>query len=124
MTEITIYDKVGGKQFFVALVDRFYEGVAKDAILRPMYPPDLVPAKAHLAGFLSQYWGGPPQYSIERGHPRLRLRHAPFKIGVPERDAWVKHMTAALSKSDAPPEIKAEMLEYFESTATFLINQP
>ena len=119
----TIYDKVGGKQFFMELVERFYEGVAQDKILRPMYPPDLVPAKAHLAGFLSQYWGGPPQYSIERGHPRLRMRHMPFKIGVPEREAWVKHMTAALSKSDAPSEIKREMQEYFESTATFLINQ-
>lgn len=119
----TIYDKVGGKQFFVELVERFYGGVAKDEALRPMYPSDLVPAKAHLAGFLSQYWGGPPQYSIERGHPRLRLRHVPFKIGMAQRDAWVKHMTAALNKSDAPAEIKAEMLEYFESTATFLINQ-
>ncbi len=119
-----IYDRVGGKQFFVELVDRFYEGVAKDKILRPMYPPDLGLAKDHLSGFLSQYWGGPPQYSIERGHPRLRMRHVPFKIGVPEREAWVKHMTSALSKSEAPAEIKAEMLEYFESTATFLINQP
>ncbi len=119
----TIFDKVGGKQFFVELVDRFYEGVAKDELLRPMYPPDLVSARAHLAGFLSQYWGGPPQYSIERGHPRLRMRHMPFKIGVPEREAWVKHMTAALSKSNAPTEIKAEIQEYFESTATFLINQ-
>ena len=120
----SIYDKVGGKQFFVDLVDRFYEGVAKDETLRPMYPSELSPSKAHLAGFLSQYWGGPPQYSIERGHPRLRLRHMPFKIGAPQRDAWVKHMTSALSKSEAPAEIKAEMLAYFESTATFLINQP
>ena len=80
-----MYDRVGGEPFFVELVDRFYEGVAGDPTLRPLYPADLTDAKAHLAAFLVQYWGGPAAYSAARGHPRLRMRHAPFLIGLPER---------------------------------------
>ncbi len=119
----TLYDRVGGKAFFVALIERFYEGVASDTVLRPLYPQDLEPSSAHLAAFLAQYWGGPPQYSIERGHPRLRMRHFAFPIGQAERDAWVHHMTGAVNASEASPADKAEMLTYFDSTATFLINR-
>ena len=74
------FDRWGGETFFVALVDRFYEGVETDPLLRPMYPEDLSDSRRHLALFLSQYWGGPPVYSEERGHPRLRMRHARFAV--------------------------------------------
>ncbi|MEX2430535.1 MAG: globin [Dehalococcoidia bacterium] len=118
----TVYDRVGGHPFFTELVDRFYEAVAVDPLLRPLYPADLGPGKAHLAAFLAQYWGGPPQYTKERGHPRLRMRHAQFSIGQAERDAWVKHMCAAVAAMDVTPEDAAELAAYFERTATLLIN--
>ncbi len=118
-----MYDAVGGQAFFDQLVDRFYDGVADDPVLRPLYPEDLAPSRAHLAGFLAQYWGGPPHYSAERGHPRLRMRHAPFEIGVDERDAWMGHMRASLLEADLPGEIRSKMLDYFESAATHLINK-
>jgi hemoglobin len=119
----TLYERVGKEPFFVKLVDKFYEGVGQDVILRPLYPEDLVPGKAHLAGFLSQYWGGPPNYSMERGHPALRMRHRPFAIGQVERDAWVLHMTEAVAVSDASPQDKALMLAYFSDAGTFLMNR-
>jgi hemoglobin len=119
---VTVFEVVGGEAFFEALVDRFYAAVADDSLLRPMYPKDLVDAKAHLCGFLIQYWGGPTTYSDERGHPRLRMRHVPFVIGQPERDAWYQHMAAALEASDALPEVKNVMREYFDNAATAMIN--
>ena len=94
--EGSVYDAVGGERFFVDLVDRFYDGVATDVLLRPLYPEDLTAPRRHLALFLAQYWGGPSTYSDERGHPRLRMRHAPFVIGDAERDAWLRHMLASL----------------------------
>ena len=93
-----LYERVGGEAFFVDLVDRFYLGVAGDPLLRPLYPDDLHESSRHLALFLMQYWGGPATYGEERGHPRLRMRHAPFVIGPAERDAWLRHMLAALSE--------------------------
>ena len=120
----TMYERVGGLGFFVTLIERFYELAAADPVLRPVYPSDLGPPTAHLAAFLAQYWGGPPQYTAERGHPRLRMRHARFAIGQDERDAWMGHMSAALRSMDVPPEDAAELSEYFEETATFLINRP
>ncbi len=120
----TLYERVGGEPFFDELVEQFYEQVAVDPVLRPLYPDDLGPGKAHLAGFLAQYWGGPPNYSRERGHPRLRMRHAPFAIGRRERDAWVRHMTAAVATSSVSPEDAALLLAYFDDTATFLMNRP
>ena len=122
--DTTLYDRVGGRDFFVTLIERFYESIAVDPVLRPIYPNDLEPPKAHLAGFLAQYWGGPPQYTAERGHPRLRMRHAPFAIGQEERDTWVQHMSAALQSMDVSPEDAALLSEYFEDTATSLINRP
>lgn len=119
----TLYQRVGGQAWFDALVERFYEGVADDPVLRPMYPEDLEPGKRHLALFLGQYWGGPATYSEERGHPRLRARHLPFVIGERERDAWVRHMTAAVEAGDADDETKAELLAYVGDAATFVINQ-
>jgi hemoglobin len=118
----SVYEAVGGSAWFDALVDRFYEGVATDPRLRPMYPPDLTEPKRHLSGFLAQYWGGPPDYSAERGHPRLRMRHMPFVIGPAERDAWLQHMTAALDAMAPPPEVGPLMRSYFEQAAAAMIN--
>lgn len=121
-TPTTLYDLVGGEAWFVALVDRFYDGVADDPVLRPMYPDDLTDSRRHMVGFLVQYWGGPGTYSEQRGHPRLRMRHAPFPIGEPERDAWFRHMADAVRAGGLPPEAEAQVLAYFESASAHLIN--
>jgi hemoglobin len=118
----TMYERVGGEAFFVRLVERFYTGVAGDPVLRPLYPDDLLDAQAHLRAFLIQYWGGPRTYSDERGHPRLRMRHAPFVIGEVERDAWLRHMGDALSEAGLDPETEREFREYFEMAAESLVN--
>src|SRR4051812_28363900 len=95
--ERTFYEAVGGKEVFDRLVSRFYAGVAEDPVLRPLYPEqDLGPAAERLRMFLVQYWGGPRTYSEQRGHPRLRMRHAPFAIGERERDAWLHRMRVAV----------------------------
>ncbi len=121
-----LYDRVKGETFFVDLIDRFYLGVAGDPLLRPLYPDDLSEASRHLALFLAQYWGGPTTYSDERGHPRLRMRHAPFVIGLPEREAWLRHMLSALSGLEQEQRISAEdaaaFREYLEMAATSLVN--
>ena len=117
-----IYQKVGSDGPFYRLVDAFYEGVMQDSVIRPMYPFDLEPGKKHLAQFLIQRFGGPSDYSNDRGHPRLRMRHVSFKIGVTERDAWVHHMrNAVLTVPEFTPYM-SEIMEYFDSTATFMIN--
>lgn len=118
----TLYDRVGGEPFFTALCERFYAGVKQDPLLRPLYPEDLGPSQRHLALFLAQYFGGPPTYNAERGHPRLRLRHVPFAIGRPERDAWLDHMRAAVAASGAAPADQAALLSYFDLAATSLVN--
>jgi hemoglobin len=118
----TLYDAVGGQAFFDRLVAAFYERVERDPVLRPLYPEDLEPGKRALALFLAQYWGGPPAYSAEKGHPRLRMRHAPFAIGRAERDAWVAAMTAALAEISPPPDVFDAMGAYFEMAATAMIN--
>ena len=97
LSETTVYDAAGGMPFFEQLVAHFYDGVASDPVLRPLYPDDLAPSTRHLTLFLAQYWGGPTTYDAERGHPRLRMRHAPFAIGPAERDRWLVHMRAAIS---------------------------
>jgi hemoglobin len=121
-----VHDVLGGEPFFFELVDRFYAGVAADPLLRPLYPDDLTLAKEHLALFLIQYWGGPGTYSEQRGHPRLRMRHAPFVITGAERDAWLRHMTAtldvALASRDVAPEVEQQVREYFERAADFMVN--
>jgi hemoglobin len=121
-----LYDRVGGEAFFVELVNRFYLGVAGDPLLRPLYPDDLSESSAHLALFLMQYWGGPPTYSEQRGHPRLRMRHAPFVIGPAERDAWLRHMNGALDQLQAVSRITEadadELRAYLEMAANTLVN--
>jgi hemoglobin len=124
--EVTLYEAVGGMPFFETLVDRFYDGVRDDPALLSLYPEpeDLGPARRKLALFLAQYWGGPTTYQEERGHPALRMRHAPFAIGADERDRWLSHMRAALSAMDPPPEIAKALLDYFDLAADSLRNQP
>ena len=121
-----MHDAVGGGAFFDELVERFYQRVSTDLLLRPLYPDDLEPSKRHLALFLQQYWGGPGTYSEQRGHPRLRARHVPFVIGEPERDAWFGHMASALDslvvERAIDPQIEAQMLDYFAHAADFLVN--
>jgi hemoglobin len=121
---MTVYDVVGGAPFFVDLVDRFYSAVAADELLRPSYPEDLAGSRHWLALFLMQYWGGPPAYSRARGHPRLRMRHAPFVVGRAERNAWLRHMAAAVDASEGPSEVKELLHGYFEQASLAMINQP
>jgi hemoglobin len=119
----SLYEAVGGEPVFRQLVDRFYEGVAVDPILRPLYPDeDLTAAKDHLRMFLEQYWGGPTTYSEQRGHPRLRMRHAGWVIGPRERDAWLGHMRAAVDALDVSDEARAAIWEHVERAAHTLVN--
>jgi hemoglobin len=120
----SLYDRVGGDEFFFSLVERFYAGVESDALLRPLYPADLDPPRRRLALFLIQYWGGPHTYNAERGHPRLRMRHLKFAIGPAQRAAWLDHMRAAVETSDASPADVTTLLDYFETAATSLMNRP
>ena len=121
---LSLYDRVGGTPFFEALVARFYAGVAADPILRAVYPEaDLAPAQRRLTLFLMQYWGGPTTYDSERGHPRLRMRHAPFAIGPAERDRWLVHMRAAIAAQSTTPEIAAELERYFSMAAEAMRNR-
>lgn len=121
-SKATPYERWGGDPFFEALVDRFYEGIAVDPLLRPMYPDDLTESKAHLALFLAQYWGGPDVYNQQRGAPRLRMRHVPFVIGTAEADAWLRHMTAAVHASGLEPPDEEQLLDYLGMAARSLIN--
>jgi hemoglobin len=124
-TELTLFAAAGGMPFFEGLVDRFYEGVAGDAELLALYPHpgDLGPARHRLTLFLAQYWGGPTTYDAERGHPRLRMRHAPFAIGPAERDRWLAHMRAAVAASAPPPDVGRRLLAYFEMAADAMRNR-
>jgi len=122
--EISTYEAAGGMAFFEGLVDRFYEGVAVDPVLRPLYPEqDLAGARRRLTLFLAQYWGGPTTYNNERGHPRLRARHFPFGIGTPERDRWLVHMRDAVAAMDPPPEVAARLQQYFDVAAEAMRNR-
>lgn len=124
MPEPTLYDEVGGMPFFERLVDRFYEGIAGDDVLRPMYPePELAAARRRLTLFLVQYWGGPTTYLEERGHPRLRARHFPFSIGRLERDRWLFHMRAAIDESDASPVARERLHAYMTVAADAMLNR-
>ena len=122
--EPTLYEAAGGMPFFEALVARFYAAVATDPILRPVYPePDLAAAQHRLTLFLAQYWGGPSTYDNERGHPRLRMRHAPFAIGTRERDAWLARMREAITWSDPPPGVAERLHRYFDMAAEAMRNR-
>jgi hemoglobin len=122
--ELSFYEAVGGEDTFRRLVSRFYQEVAKDPLLRPVYPSrDLGPAEEHLRLFLIQYWGGPGTYSERRGHPRLRMRHVRFAIGEAERDAWLRHMRTALDELELDEALDAQLWEYLVMAAHSLVNQ-
>ena len=119
----TFYDAVGGAPTFRRLVARFYAGVATDPVLRPLYPEqDLGPAEDRLRMFLEQYWGGPTTYSDQRGHPRLRMRHAPYPVGPLARDRWLQHMRTALAQLDLAPLPHATLWDYLERAAHAMVN--
>ena len=119
----TFYDAVGGEETFHGIVARFYAEVAKDEVLRPLYPDaDLGPAEEKLRLFLMQYWGGPGTYNELRGHPRLRMRHRHFVIGEAERDAWLRHMRTALDELELDPALDEQLWEYLVMAAHSLVN--
>jgi hemoglobin len=119
----SFFAAVGGEETFRRLVAAFYAGVADDPVLRPLYPEeDLGPAAERLRLFLIQYWGGPTTYSQQRGHPRLRLRHAPFTVGTAQRDAWLRHMRAALDSLALPPAYDRALWDYLSTAAESMRN--
>jgi hemoglobin len=122
----TFYDAVGGSDTFDRIAARFYEEVARDEVLRPMYPEeDLGPAQQRLRMFLEQYWGGPRTYSDQRGHPRLRMRHNPYRIGPIEKDAWLRCMHTAISSiedSTLDAAHRQALTEYVEMAAQMMVN--
>ena len=121
--EVSFYDAIGGEPTFRKLVEGFYAGVAADPLLRPMYPEeDLGPAAERLTLFLIQYWGGPNTYSATRGHPRLRMRHAPFKVDPAARDAWLGHMRDAVDSLELPEPYRTTLWDYLERAAYFMVN--
>jgi hemoglobin len=123
MTQDTFYEAVGGAETFRRLIDLFYAGVAEDPVLRPLYPDeDWAEAPDRLRMFLEQYWGGPRTYGEQRGHPRLRMRHAPFAIGVRERDAWLARMREALDEIDLPLELDVILWDYLTMAAHSMVN--
>jgi len=120
---LSFYDEIGGHAAFVRLVDAFYRGVAEDEVLRPMYPEeDLGPAKERLALFLEQYWGGPTTYSQQRGHPRLRMRHASFHVNPDARDRWLAHMRVAVDELQLSALHDATLWDYLERAAHAMVN--
>jgi hemoglobin len=123
MSEQTFYEEIGGHETIARIVEVFYEGVATESVLRPLYPEeDLAPAAARFTMFLVQYWGGPTTYSTQRGHPRLRMRHAPFAVTPTARDHWLEHFRAGLDAVDLTPEQDARFWEYVQHAADFMIN--
>jgi hemoglobin len=119
----TFYDEIGGEPTITAIVAAFYRGVAADEVLRPLYPEeDLGPAEERFRTFLMQYWGGPTTYSDQRGHPRLRMRHAPFAVTPVAKDHWLTHFRAALDEVGLPPEQDAQFWDYVTHAAQFMVN--
>ncbi|MEV7424258.1 MULTISPECIES: globin [unclassified Streptomyces] len=123
LQEQTFYEQVGGEETFRRLVHRFYQGVAEDPLLRPMYPEaDLGPAEERFALFLMQYWGGPRTYSDHRGHPRLRMRHAPFKVDSAAHDAWLGHMRVAVDEEELSEKHRTQLWNYLTYAAASMVN--
>ena len=121
----SFYEEIGGESFFTDLVSQFYAQVALDPILRPMYPEgDLKAAALRLQWFLEQYWGGPTTYQENRGHPRLRMRHAEFHINLAAHDAWLKAMRTAVDGVEMKPELREQLWSYLEMAAAAMVNQP
>jgi hemoglobin len=122
---LTFFEAVGGEPTFRKLVHRFYQGVAEDQLLRPLYPEeDLGPAEERLTLFLMQYWGGPKTYSEQRGHPRLRMRHAPFRVDRAAHDAWLRHMREAVEELALPEALEHQLWTYLTYAAASMVNTP
>ena len=122
---MTFYEEVGGEPFFNDFVSQFYARAATNPILRPMYPEkDMQGAALRLKMFLEQYWGGPKTYSEQRGHPRLRMRHAEFPITPEARDKWLDHMRKAVDSIRLSPELDEELWEYLVDAAYAMVNTP
>ena len=120
---MSFYERVGGSPTFERLVGVFYQGVADDEVLRPLYPEeDLGPAAQRLQMFLEQYWGGPTTYSDQRGHPRLRMRHMPFRVDALARDHWLMHMRTAVDALDLDDDLDSELWDYLLMAAHSLVN--
>jgi hemoglobin len=123
MDDQDVYGAIG-EDGFTRLIAAFYRQVPGDEILGPMYPADdLEGAELRLRDFLVFRFGGPQRYLAQRGHPRLRMRHVPFAIGQAARDRWMQMMNRALEETKLPAEAEAVLREFFESTATFMINR-
>ncbi len=123
--QVTFYDEIGGETTIRAIVDRFYAGVAEDPLLRPMYPEeDLGPAADRFSLFLMQYWGGPTTYSDNRGHPRLRMRHAPYDVTPAAAERWLVHFRAGLDEADLSAEQHQQFWDYVTHAAQFMVNTP
>lgn len=123
MTAPSFYDQVGGHETFRKLAHEFYAGVAGDPALRALYPDDdLAPAETRFRMFLEQYWGGPTTYAEERGHPRLRMRHHPFKVTPTQRDRWLTHIMAAVDTLDLSPANDLILRDYLERAAQSMVN--
>ncbi len=124
--DTSFWARVGGRPTFERLVRTFYEGVAGDPVMRPMYEDDLEPAIQRLTGFLEQYWGGPTAYSAQRGHPRLRMRHQPFRVNPEARDRWLAHMAAAVEALAADGTLsiadREELWDYLDRAAHAMVN--
>ncbi len=119
----TFYEEIGGSPTIRSIVKRFYQGVATDEVLRPMYPEaDLGPAEERFAMFLEQYWGGPTTYSDQRGHPRLRMRHAPFAVTPEAKEHWLLHFRAGLDEADLTSEQRDQFWDYVTHAAQFMVN--
>ena len=117
------YDAIGGYETIAGIVHRFYEGVATDEVLRPLYPEeDLAGAEERFTLFLVQYWGGPTTYSERRGHPRLRMRHAPFAVTPRAKEHWLLHFRAGLDSAELPPDLDAQFWDYVTHAAQFMVN--
>lgn len=122
---MSLYEEMGGRATFEKLVSHFYALVSVDPVLRPMYPEDDIKGAAErLLMFLEQYWGGPSTYSEQRGHPRLRMRHAAFHIGETERDVWLRHMKSAVDELEMRDDLREELWSYLVMAANSMVNQP
>ena len=123
MDENEIYTAIG-EAGFTRLAAAFYRQIAGDDILGPMYPSaDLAGAEARLRDFLMFRFGGSTRYMEQRGHPRLRMRHAPFPVDQQARDRWLQLMRKAMGEADLPEDAAKTLDTFFESTSTFLINR-
>ena len=122
---MSLYEEMGGRATFEKLVSHFYALVSVDPVLRPMYPDDDIKGAAErLLMFLEQYWGGPSTYSEQRGHPRLRMRHATFHISEMERDVWLRHMKSAVDELEMREDLREELWSYLVMAANSMVNQP